>query len=129
MTFITHSIVTYFLLNLRNAINLSRNATNIHHEWTVLWTLKKIVVSRTAVRPTEAKQEHMSDKLRPKCLYTTGRLRRISTCVTTQSLPHYILSVLLWLFSLFFLTVCIAFFFDKFSLDAFKYYLDIWENK
>ena len=90
---------------------------------------KKIVVSRTAVRPTEAKQEHLSDKLRPKCLYTTGRLRRISTCVTNQSLPHYILSVLLWLFILYILAVCIAFFFDKFSLDAFKYYLDIWENK
>lgn len=86
---------------------------------------KKIVVSRMAVRPTEAKQEHLSEKLRPKRLYTTGRLRRISTCVTNQSVPYNFLSVLLWLFSLYILAVCIAFFFDKFSLDAFKYYLNI----
>ena len=97
LTFKTDSIVTYFLQNLRNAINLSRNAINIHHEWAVLWTLKKIVVSRTAVRPTEAKQEHLSDKLRRKRLYTIGQLRWISCNLRDKSVtaPLYPLRVAL----------------------------------
>ena len=58
---------------------------------------KKIVVSRMAVTPTEAKHEHLSEKLRPKRLHTTGRLRWISCNLRDNSVtaPLYPLRVAL----------------------------------